>query len=65
MINNQWSAVDFFCDLATLGSASNRLAIHNIAYISLYPRILAVYVFGPAGDLVFAHLYQYLRVKLK
>ncbi len=39
-----------FFDVATLGSASNRLAFPDLVALTRYPRILAVYDFDPAGD---------------
>ena len=45
-----WQLIANSCDVATLGSATRRFALPDLAALSCYPHILAVYDDDPAGD---------------
>jgi len=65
-----WQFTDDICNVATLGSASNRAALPDLAArlysaaLTRYPRILAVYDADPAGDRARGYLSAFPRVKI-
>jgi hypothetical protein len=59
-----WQHVRDLCDVATLGSASNRASFPDLAALTRYPRIFAVYDSDPAGDQARQYLRTFDRVTL-
>ena len=45
-----WQLVHHLCDVASLGSATNRASLPELASLASYPQILAIYDLDSAGD---------------
>jgi len=59
-----WQKANDLCDVATLGSASNRIDLPDFAALSRYSRILAVYDNDSAGDQARQYFHSYSRVQI-